>query len=556
MLGSKQAWSRFALITWPRGIWRMLGLGAAAVLASATSSGLAEVPLPRIVGHEGHFALEVDGRPFLLLGSQVNNSSNYPAMMPKVWPMIDALGGNTVEMPIAWEQIEPVEGRFDFTFLDLLLQQARQHDRRLVLLWFGTWKNTGNSYEPEWVKLDTRRFPRFIGRDGATRYTASPHFRTTLEADKKAFVALMAHLKASDPQNTVIMVQVENETGIYGGTRDHSPTAERLFAGRAPDRLVKALGKSPGTWSEAFGKDADEFFNAWAISTYVNEIAEAGQKVKPLPMYVNAALSDPFKKQSPETYAAGGPTHDTIAVWKVGAPSIAIEAPDIYNSDEASYTRFLDLFQRPDNPLFVPETGNAKPYARFFFSVVGRGGIGFSPFGLDETGYVNFPLGAERVDPDTLAPFAANYRLFRQLERIWPALALQGKTWGASEPTDPKSNHRQQIDLGRWKATISYGRPQFGGKEPTGNAEPSGGVAIAEIAPNEYLVAGYHARIEFALTAPAKGEQVMMARVEEGHYDQKDRWIFERVWNGDQTDYGLNLTSAPQLLHVKLATYR
>lgn len=537
---------------------RSAGIAAAAFLSLGL--GLAplnaDTPLPRIVGRSGHFALMVDGKPFLMLGSQVNNSSNYPAMLPKIWPMVDALGGNTVEVPVAWEQIEPTEGRFDFSFLDTLLDQARAHDRRLVLLWFGTWKNTGNSYEPEWVKLDTKRFPRFVSRNGETRYTASPHFRSTLEADKTAFVALMEHLRIADGQNTVIMIQVENETGIYGGTRDHSPIAEKLFAGPAPERLVKALGKRSGTWSEAFGKDADEFFNAWAVSTYVNEIAEAGQRAKALPMYVNAALSDPFKKQNPDTYASGGPTHDTIAVWKVGAPAIAIEAPDIYNPNHASYMRFLDLFQRPDNPLFVPETGNTKPYARYFFSVVGRGAIGFSPFGLDETGYVNFPLGAERMDAETLAPFAANYRLFKQLDQIWPALALEGKTWGVSEPTDPAASHQQQINMGRWKATISYGRPQFGGNPPVGNPEPSGGVAIAEIAPNEYLVAGYHARVEFGLAAPAKGEMSMMARVEEGHYDKSGKWVFERVWNGDQTDYGLNLTSAPQLLRVKLGIYR
>ncbi|WP_116090919.1 DUF5597 domain-containing protein [Sphingomonas crusticola] len=535
---------------------RALMLAATLILCEGGASAAAPTAPPHLVKQGGRYALVVDGKPFLMLGAQVNNSSNYPAALPKVWPIIDRLGGNTLEVPVAWEQIEPTEGKFDFSWVDILLAQARQHDQRLVLLWFGTWKNTGNSYQPEWVKLDTKRFPRFISAKGETQYTASPHFRTTLEADKKAFVRLMEHLKTVDPQNTVIMVQVENETGIYGGVRDHSPVAQKAFEGAAPAALVRALGAKPGTWSQAFGKDADEYFNAWAISTYVNEIAAAGKAVKPLPMYVNAALSDPFKKQNPDTYASGGPTHDVLAVWKAGAPAIDLAAPDIYNPDYATYMRYLDLFQRPDNALFVPETGNARPYARYFFPVVGRGGIGFSPFGMDATGYMNFPLGAEKLDDATLGAFAANYALFRPLQTIWPALALEGKTWGVAEPGPDDPKHAATMELGRWRATATFGRAQFGMKPPTGNETPSGGAAIAEIGPDEYLVTGYHVRVEFALAKPDPGDHVMMARVEEGHYDSAGRWVFERVWNGDQTDYGLNFTSIPQLLHVKLAAYR
>ena len=66
-------------------------------------------------------ALIVDGAPFLMLGAQANNSSNYPAVLPKVWPVIRELHANTLEIPVAWEQIEPVEGKFDFSWVDTLL---------------------------------------------------------------------------------------------------------------------------------------------------------------------------------------------------------------------------------------------------------------------------------------------------------------------------------------------------------------------------------------------------------------------------------------------------
>jgi beta-galactosidase GanA len=286
-----------------------MSVAALIIATPAAAAPAVTTPLPHIVDQDGRYALLVDGRPFLMLGAQVNNSSAWPAMLPKVWPVIDKLHANTVEVPIAWEQIEPVEGRFNFSFLDTLLAQAREHRVRLVLLWFGTWKNTGPSYTPEWVKLDNHRFPRMITAKGETWYALSPHYPSTLEADRKAFTALMAHLRGADPQHTVIMVQVENETGTYGLVRDHSPAAERLFHAHVPAALLARYHKRPGTWPEVFGKDADEYFQAWSIARYVDQVAAAGKAEYPLPMYVNASLSDPLKPQDPVTYSSGRPAH-------------------------------------------------------------------------------------------------------------------------------------------------------------------------------------------------------------------------------------------------------
>ncbi|HEY0661173.1 MAG TPA: beta-galactosidase, partial [Lysobacter sp.] len=175
--------------------------------------GATEAPIPKLVTENGRHALLVDGEPFLILGAQVNNSSAWPAMLPQVWPAIEMVDPNTVMVPIAWEQIEPKEGTFDFSFLDTLLAQARERDKRLVLLWFATWKNNGPNYAPAWVKLDNKRFPRVITADGRTLNSLSPLAKATLEADRKAFVQLMRHLKQVDPQRTVIMIQPENEPG-------------------------------------------------------------------------------------------------------------------------------------------------------------------------------------------------------------------------------------------------------------------------------------------------------------------------------------------------------
>ena len=513
--------------------------------------------LPHFVEKGGRHALIVDGAPFLILGAQTNNSSNYPAELPKVWPIIHRLHANTVEIPIAWEQIEPKEGFFDFSWVDTLLGEARQNQVRLVLLWFGTWKNTNPQYTPEWVKSDTRRFPREIKPDGTKHFVLSAHGRSTLESDKRAFAALMAHLRSTDPQHSVIMVQVENETGSYGIPRDFSPTAQRLFAQTIPAELSRRLGKS-GTWSQVFGPTADQAFNAWYVARYVDEVAAAGKAELDLPMYVNASLTDPFTLQGVQNGASGGPNWNVTDIWKAGAPHIDILAPDIYSSDAAKYAEYIRDYRRPDNALLIPETGNDVPFSRFFWLALGNGTIGWSPFGMDATGYFNYPLGARQLDAGTLDAFASKFALIAPILRDWARLAFEHPTAGFAKPQDATD---QSAVLGRWKIRSRYGLWAFGQPEwhpeapPSPNKErPVGGAAIIQLGPDEFLVAGSDLRLEFALNERETHENSQFLDVEEGTFEN-GRWVMERRWNGDQVDYGLNLTR-PTLLKVRLGTYR
>lgn len=520
------------------------------------ASPTAAHPIPAIVEKDRHFALMVDGHPYLILGFQANNSSAWPAYFDKVFPAADQLHANTVEAPVYWEQFEPTPGHFDYTVVDGMLAQARAHRVRMVLLWFGTWKNGSSHYTPQWIKQDQQKYPFLVNKDGDTVDSPSTYSPARLEADKASFAALMRHLRSVDTQRTVLMVQVENEPGVWGGIRDYRPEAEKEFAGPVPEKLVKALNLQPGTWQQAFGDEAPVAFQAWCIASYIEQVAAAGKAEYPLPLYVNAALRDPLHPGKPGTYESGAPTDQNIQIYQIAAPTISIIAPDIYMPEYAQYMKTIELYKRFNNPLLIPETGNSAIYAHYVFAAIGNGAIGFAPFGLDLTGYNNTGAG-QTMSADALKPFANEYALLAPIAGKIAQGNLDGTLQGASE--DP-AVHTQTLDFPRWQAKLSYGMPSFGNwMQPKGNTPPDGGAIVMAIGPDEFLVAGHHVRVDFAPKFDQDGahpkKRLFMA-VEEGGYDKLGRWKTARIWNGDQTDYGLNLqTDGDTLLRVKVGTY-
>lgn len=526
---------------------------AACARPQTPAAPVSERPLPSIVHRNGRHALFVDGAPFLMLGAQVNNSSAWPAMLPKVWPAIESLHANTVEMPIYWEQLEPEPGRFDFSVLDALLTGARAHQLHLVLLWFGTWKNGSGHYQPEWAKHSPDRFPRMVDEHGRAIDSPSPFAETALEADMRAFTTLMSHLRAMDREQTVLMVQVENEPGTWGHVRDFSPEAQKRCEAPPPAELLAALHKpAAASWRDAFGDDADEFFHAWSVARYVGRVAAAGKAVYPLPLYANAALRDPLEPGRPPKYESGGPTDNVIEIWKAAAPALDLVAPDIYMGDSQRYLKVLALYDRPDNALFVPETGHGPGFARYFFAALAHGAIGFSPFGVDYTSYVNTPLGGTRVTEENMAQFTLNYRLAGPMQRVLARLAFEGKLKAVVEEKDKP---KQTFELGPWNVNVSYGVGHFGpGKDPPGNPEPIGRALVGDLGNDRWLVAGFFCRVDFQVRDEASGKQRDFLRVEEGAFDG-ETFRTARIWNGDQTDWGLNFTSVPEVLRVTLGTF-
>ena len=555
-----------------------------------------ERPIPRLVQKDGHFALFVDDAPFLILGIEDLTMGEWPTR-PNVWPALEYMNVNTVEVPVYWQDFEPQPGQYDYSVIDRLLTEARQHHVHLVPLWFGTYKNGHPHYMPDWMKLDPDRYFHAQDRDGQAVDSPSPFATASLEADKKAFAALMQHLKEVDPQRTVIMVQVENETGNWNSVRDYSPAAQKYFEAPVPPEILKAMdvqtvSASPD-WQEAFGPNADEYFNAWAVARYVGQVAAAGKAVYPLPMDANCALRDPLHPGPPGdpgahgSYESGGPTDNVIPIWKAAAPAIDVLGPDNYQNDPAAYLRVLELYHRADNPLYLPETG-CSDCARFFFTGLGFQTIGFSPAADTTQPYLlgaQAGIAAEQAgDPgawdgykpvdEFLTSWGMNFRLIGPMQREVARLNFEGKLQAAAEEA---GNNFQVLHLGSWNAEVTWGAFGHNPHAAAGNAKPAGRALVAQLGDSEFLVTGYDFRIDFrpaGTEQQRKTEHIVIGTQETPSALIDGKWqhrqflriqqvIYEdgafkpvRTWSGlGGESNGLFFGETPVVLHVSLTTY-
>jgi len=532
--------------------YRFPALALATILALNALPSAVAVEAPQLVQKDGRWALMVEGRPFLILGGQIHNSSGWPSELPQVWQSMAALHANTVEAPVYWEQFEPQPGRFDYTNVDQIVEGARAHDLHAVLLWFGTWKNGNMHYVPAWVKEDPKRFPHTIRPDGEPIDVLSPGSRNTLEADKAAFVALMHHLKQIDGErHTVIMIQVENESGNIGSVRDNSPESNREFAGAVPADLLAAAHKQAGTWSQVFGAEADETFQAYHQAKYINEIAAAGKAEFAIPLYINAWLDYPaaeLPQRQLDTpgigYPSGGAVQKLVGLWRALAPSIDMIGPDIYADDSQFYRDTMKAYHLPNNPLWVPETGRDDSYAKFFFYALGDGAVGFSPFGVDQSGW-------NILGDQPWKGHGNNFALIGPMSREIARLEFEGKLKTAVEEPGQTT---EEIDFGGWQATVSFGFPQPDGRRAPGTKDAHGAALVAQLGPDEFLVTGVDASVSFHLPGKLPWIHSQIVTAEQGTYEN-GVWKPLRLWNGDETDRGLCFYQKAEVVRVKLGRF-
>ncbi|MVM29008.1 mannonate dehydratase [Spirosoma sp. HMF4905] len=510
-----------------------------AISAVAQSS----INLPHLQKQGSTSQLIVSGKPFLMLGGELGNSSaSDMEYMKPIWPKLQQMHVNTVLAPIYWELLEPQEGKFDFTLVDELVKDARQHQIKLVLLWFGSWKNSMSCYVPAWVKTDTKRFPRVQTKAGKAVEILTPFGKNSLDADIKAFSALMRHIRETDErQQTVIMIQVENEIGMLPEARDHSALANTAFDQPVPKSLIQHLqtnkaalapavrsawqtngAKTSGNWEAVFGKSlsTDEIFIAWHLAQYANRVTEAGKGIYPIPMFVNAALNRPNVK--PGDYPSGGPLPHIIDIWKVGAPTLDFLSPDFYNPD---FNYWNDLYSRPDNPLFIPEIrfepANA---ARVFYAIGHYDAMGFSPFSIEST------------DKPAEGPIAKSYHVLTQLSPT--ILAHQGKGVMNGMLFDKKMAI-DTVHLGGYTFICKHDYTLGWSPKAKEDEWPTTGGLIIQTGPNDFTIAGSGIVIT-CLSDQPQTPNAGILQLDEGHYVD-GKWKPGRRLNGDQDHQGRHI---------------
>lgn len=491
--------------------------------------------IPYLEGTGKLTTLVVDGKPFHARSGEIHNSSasSLEYMDSHVWPALRGMHLNCVVAPIYWECVEPEENVFDFTLVDGLLAQARREGVRLVLLWFGLWKNAASTYVPTWARLDHDRFWYVTAKNGKPLKflngtylrILSPLCAEAVAADAKAFAAVMHHLKEVDAERTVITMQVENEIGVFGADRDYSPAAEAAFAEAIPAALAEGMGVQ-GTWSEAFGKDAAETFMAWHYGRAVEQIVQAGKTEYPLPMYVNAWLEQaPWK---PGLYPSGGPQFKMHKIWRLAAPSVDFYAPDIYVD---YYRDVCDEYASDGNPLFIPEVRHTADTVAFYLYAVGKhNAMCFAPFGVED-----MAGGGEAINPEMLAMLSISadamqvtdnpgallgdvYRQVAGMEDLIEKAHRENRIYGFLDGDD----RSRTISLSHMDLQFTY-HPQEG---------MAAGGLVVELSDYECLVLACNCSMTYSAPADSPYELDLLLK-EEGVYEN-GVWKRGRILNGDE----------------------
>lgn len=362
------------------------------------------------------------------------------------------------------------------------------------------------------------------------------------DADKSAFVHLMQHVREIDEHHhTVILVQVENESGALGTDRDYSAAANAAFKGAVPAVLLKRLGKPAGTWESVFGIAAAETFSAWYTASYINDIAAAGKKQYDLPMYTNAWLREhSFRK--PGDYPSGGPVSTMLPVWKLAAPALSFLSPDIYHSNYNVFTGLCGKYALPDNPFFVPELGKGLDFARLqFYALADFNALGVAVYGIDYFhADPNDQRDTQRLD-EKFTDMADNYRLLRGV--LGQLATLQG-TGRLKAVGEEYGLHDQLVQLGNYDILCSFGFPAYRKRSLTGRA------FIAQLGEDEYLVTGFDTRLQFRPRLGSGYATAEYISIEEGYYDD-GQWVRLRFWNGDEA-YHSTLRPEGTTLRIRL----
>lgn len=514
--------------------------------------------------------LIVNGEPMLLLAGELGNSASSSAsFMKQSFERCRELGLNTVIANINWDQFEKTEGIFDYTLIDTMISLAEEHELKLVVLWFASYKNGTMTYAPQWVKKDQERFPRVLSapgerisernipvpgmdKDSFQRQTniLSPVFEETRKADARAFTALMRRIREMDHKETVVMVQVENEAGTYSVALDHQPEALKLYRGEVPGTLMKYLNDNRGeltqvleeaweaqgygmngSWDEVFGELAVDVFMAWQVASFMEEVTAAGKAVYDIPMYYNAWI----KKQGdkPGSYPTGGPIHTMLDIYRAASPSIDFLSPDIYHP---AFKQYVAAYDRPGNVLFVPECrSDQNAVAKAYWTIAEKNGIGFSPFAIEQVADDFSCIDGYRA-LQQLAPMILDAQGTERLRGLYRQMPQNNKRISYGEwdfdtgELEEEEGTKSELVFGRWKFNVYFhaaleGIPAYG--------------LVLQLSEDEFLITGKN--IRFTFSTDDRSKQVDFVYLQQGEFTD-GKWVVRRQLNGDESSHGSRLS--------------
>lgn len=533
--------------------------------------------------------LMVDGKPMLIAGGELGNSSATCAEdIERIFPKLARMNLNTVLVPAYWELTEPVEGQFDFSLTDKVIDEARANGLKVVFLWFGAWKNSMSCYAPEWFKADYKKYPRAVTRSGKPLEIASAFSDEVFRADSAAFSAWLGHIVGYDRDNTVIMLQIENEIGMLEDARDHSDLAEKEYRKGVPAALTSHLKKhrkelhpslaekwarngslSSGSWADVFGDDiyTDEYFMTWNYARYVERMARTARRLTSMPLYVNAAMNS--RGRIPGQYPSAGPLAHLKDIWHAAAPTVDFLSPDLYDK---GFTSWVASYATPDNILFIPEIQRARGNAAQALYVIGEhDAIGLSPFSI------------ENGDDTPGSPDVKGYALLHEATPLLTAHQGDGSMRGLCFDSDSLSRELRQGDL-RITASHYFTLP-WDPRATDGSPWPMTGGVIIRLSPREYIIAGTGLVVKFEHesereamrtlgedgfasaggdndSAPARWEgsrRIGLAQVSEVRVNPDGSLSPVRYFSGDETHQGRHVRIGVddyRILRVKLYDYK
>ena len=417
-----------------------------------------------------------------------------------------------------------------------------------------------STYAPAWVKQDPTRFPRSVifdrnaGNRQKTVDVVSVFGKASQEADANALRELMLHLRQiDDKHSTVIMVQVENEVGLLGDSRDRSQVADEALHSRVPAELISLLRDDwlllNDEFRSHFPKDGlglqenmlwadlpcdpmfrDEIFMAYHYAKYVDSVAAAAKSVYPLPLYTNAwqkfdggdtrtiTASTVAGGVSPGDYPCGGPVSGVIDIWRAVAPSLDFVAPDIYLND---YVQCCSDYRHRKQPLFIPEQRRDEYGAIRMWSALGSYQcLGVAPFGVDTI-------------PAEENAFTKHYALLKKVSKyVLDAQLRENSSVGFFFDEIGSDGHDSSqpafLRLDKWhlkvERAVVYGRPA-----------PGCGLVI-DLGKDQFLLVGWGFRVSFSSTNP-EAYFTGLLKFEEKDVDATGMRTV-RLLNGDETTSG------------------